>query len=175
MALDGLAALADQSLLRPEEADRDEEPRFRMLETVREFAAGRLEASGEARAVRARHAAYHLALAERAAPALAGPEQGAWLERLDGAHDDLRRALAWFAAQGPASAGLRLAAALLRFWQIRGHAAEGRSWLDRLLGAGAGRRRRLPCGRGPWPPAGALAHEQDDHAAAGRGTGPPCA
>ena len=151
------------------------EPRFRMLETVREYAAERLEASGEAQAVRARHAAYYLALAERAAPALAGPEQGAWLERLDGAHDNLRRALAWFAAQGPPGAGLRLAAALLRFWQIRGHAAEGRSWLDRLLGAGAGRRRRPPCGRGPWPPPARWPTSRTTTPPPGRRTGPPCA
>ena len=152
-ALDGLAALADQSLLRPEEADQDDEPRFRMLETVREFAAERLEGSGEARAVRARHAAYHLALAERAAPALAGPEQGAWLDRLEQEHDDLPAGAGLVRGAGPAGRGPapgRRAAAVLADPGTRGRGPElarpparrRRGAAGCRAGAGPGRRRR---------------------------------
>jgi len=136
--LDGLGSLVDHSLLR-QEAPPDGAPCFRMLETVREYARERLEQSGEAAAVRRRHAAYFLALAERAAPGLSGPAQGAWLERLEGEHDDLRAALAWAAAdEQSGAAGLRLAGALGRFWEARGHFSEGLHWLEQALEASAG-------------------------------------
>jgi predicted ATPase/DNA-binding SARP family transcriptional activator len=92
--LDGLASLVDNSLLR--QVDLEEgEPRFAMLETIREYGLERLEASGEAPALRRRHAEHYLALAEDAEPKLRGAEQAEWLARLEQEHDNLRAALAW--------------------------------------------------------------------------------
>ena len=154
-ALPGLGQLLDKSLLRQQEPP-DGEPRFAMLETVREYALERLEQSGEAAAIRRRHAGHFLAMAERAAPALAGPGQRGWLERLEAEHDNLRAALGWsIAADDESAAALRLAGALGRFWEVRGHLTEGRRWLERALAVGAaapprrGRRRSARPGR--WP------------------------
>ncbi|HET8631997.1 MAG TPA: tetratricopeptide repeat protein [Thermomicrobiales bacterium] len=134
-ALDGLDALARASLLR-RVGDGAGEPRFTMLETIREYAGERLDESGEAGAVRARHAAYYLALAERAEPHLwGGPEQRAWVERLEAEHDNGRAALAWAAERGEAELELRLVAALGWFWFTHGHATEGRGRLERALAA----------------------------------------
>jgi non-specific serine/threonine protein kinase len=115
--------------------------RYRLLETVREYAAERLADEGHAAAaaVRQRHAGHYAALAERAAAALWGADQAAWLARLDAELDNLRAALAWgVAAGGDPEAGLRLAGALWRFWGRRGRAGEGRAHLERLLAGGAG-------------------------------------
>ncbi|MCA9880145.1 MAG: XRE family transcriptional regulator, partial [Thermomicrobiales bacterium] len=92
--LDLVASLVDKSLLRRLDAG-DGEPRFGMLATIREYGLERLAAGGEAESVRAAHAAYFLALAERAEPALIGPEQGEWLARVEAEHDNLRLALEW--------------------------------------------------------------------------------
>jgi tetratricopeptide (TPR) repeat protein len=109
------------------------ETRFVLLETLQEYAWERLEASGEAEAVRRAHAAYYLQLAEEAEPALQGPEQGVWLGRLEREHDNLRAALQWAQDSGEAEIGLRLAGALGHFWYLQGHWSEGRRWLDALL------------------------------------------
>ncbi len=130
--LDGLAQLVDQSLLRQAEGPEGE-PRFAMLETIREYAAERFEASWDAEAVRRRHAEYYLALAEQAAPELVGPQQGAWLERLEREHDNLRAALGWALERGDETLGLPLAAAMGHFWAVRGHLSEGQEWLERAL------------------------------------------
>jgi DNA-binding CsgD family transcriptional regulator/tetratricopeptide (TPR) repeat protein len=130
--LDGLALLVDQSLLRRTEGPEGE-PRFGMLETIREYAAERLEVSGDAETVRRRHAEYYLALAEQAEPELTGPRQATWLERLEREHDNLRAALGWALEHDQAKLGLHLAAALWRFWDLRGHFGEGRDWLERAL------------------------------------------
>ena len=122
--LDGLAVLVDHSLLQRDESAATgalREPRFRMLETVREYALERLEESGEADAIRGQHAAYAVALAARAAPALRGPRQAAWLARLEAERDNLRAALAWLAAHGDVERRLRLAGALWWFWYLGGH------------------------------------------------------
>ena len=132
---EGLASLVAQSLLRSEE-QADGEPRFSMLETIREYALERLEVSGEAAVARQRHAAYYLALAEEADPKLRSAEQLPWLERLEGEHDNLRAALVWgLSPAGESATAMRLAAALAWFWYLRGHFSEGRGWLDRALAA----------------------------------------
>lgn len=133
-ALEVAASLADKSLLRYIE-QADSEPRFAMLETIREFAQEKLRESGEVEAVRVRHLDYFLTLAEKAEPQLKGPQQMAWLHRLEAEHDNLRAALARALAQAgdDSSAALRLAAALHWFWFVRGYWSEGREWLAKAL------------------------------------------
>jgi predicted ATPase/transcriptional regulator with XRE-family HTH domain len=135
--LEGLRSLVEQSLLRPE-AGPEDEPRFGMLETIREYAGAQLEASGEAEETRHRHAIYYLSRAEAAAPELTGPEQVVWLERLERDLDNLRAALGWAQERGEAETGLRLAAATWRYWAARGHLREGRAWLEGLLALARG-------------------------------------
>ena len=89
-----MVALAEQSLLRQVEGP-DGSPRVAMLATIREFALEHLEATGEAEALRDRHAAYFLEVAERAGPELSGSEQAVWLDRLEVDHDNFRAALGW--------------------------------------------------------------------------------
>jgi predicted ATPase/class 3 adenylate cyclase len=163
--LDGLAALADQSLLRQE--DVAGEPRFMMLETIREFALERLEASGEADEIRRRHAAAFLALAERAAPHLLGPHRTDWLDRLEREHDNMRAAIAWAIERGEAAVAQRLGTALWRFWQMRGHLREGSERLAAILAieAGAGRSREYARA---LEAAGGIAYWRGDFAAAER-------
>jgi predicted ATPase/DNA-binding CsgD family transcriptional regulator len=129
--LEGLASLVDKSLLRQEEAEG--EPSFGMLETIREYATERLEAGGDAEMLRRRHAERYLALIERAEPGLTGPQQGAWLERLEREHDNLRAALGWALERDEAELGLRFAGALGRFWEVHGHLSEGQGWLEKAL------------------------------------------
>ena len=114
------------------------EPRFGMLETIREYALERLDERGDSQAVRRRHAGFYLSLAEEAGPALLGPQQLRWLERLDAELTDIRAALSWAAESGETEVGLRIGAALWRFWQIRGPAAEGREHLEQLLARSSG-------------------------------------
>ncbi len=139
--LDGLVSLINNNLARVKvDNEGDGETRVGMLETLREYGLERLEATGETAAVRGRHAAYYLALVEAAEPELMGAEQERWLGRLEAEHDNLRAALGW--AGEPAGAGdemaLQFAGALWRFWWIRGHLAEGRRWMEGLLGRGGG-------------------------------------
>ncbi len=130
--LDVLSSLLDKSLLQAED-QLDGERRFGMLETIREYALERLEAVAYVVTLRRVHAAFYLALAEEAAPALRGPAQGLWLARLEREHDNLRAALGWAWQGGDADLGLRLAAALCGFWEAHGHLREGREWLQRML------------------------------------------
>jgi len=132
--LDGLASLINNNLARVQVGgEGDGEQRVGMLETMREYGLERLEAAGEAMAARGRHAAYYLTLAEAAEPELTGTEQERWLGRLEIEHDNLRAALRWERDGGEPEVGLRLAAALWRFWLIHGHLGEGRGWLEGLL------------------------------------------
>jgi non-specific serine/threonine protein kinase len=137
--LDVLARLVDKSLVvAGDGAPAGGERRYALLETVRQYAWERLAAGGDAATTRARHAAYFLDLAEAAEPALNGPDQAAWLTRLDAERENLRAALAWSLEQDTGEPGLRLAAGLWRFWVTRGYLTEGQQWLDRVLSAGAG-------------------------------------
>ena len=142
--VDGLASLVDKSLVRQQDDIRGE-PRFTMLETIREYALERLAISGEVEAVRGHHAVLYLTLAEDAEARLRGPEQLMILRRLETEHDNLRVALQWLAA-GAASdpeAFVRLVAALWYFWFLRGYWGEWERWREAALGqagwqAGAG-------------------------------------
>jgi predicted ATPase/class 3 adenylate cyclase len=137
--LDGVDALVARSLLRQDEAPNGGEPRFVMLETIREYALEQLTTSGEAEAVRRQHAAYYLALAERDEARLLGPEQLRWLDELEAEHDNFRAALGWYrVAPDGAADGLRLAGTLWEFWYLRGYNSEGRDWLEGALARGEG-------------------------------------
>jgi predicted ATPase/DNA-binding CsgD family transcriptional regulator len=130
--LDLLSSLVDKSLVVV--VRDDEESRYRMLETVRQYASDTLGESAIKAAVRAGHASFMLDLAEKAETGLTGPEQALWLGRLEKEHDNLRAALGWFAEEKEVERGLRLAAALVRFWWFRGYLIEGRARLESLLG-----------------------------------------
>jgi predicted ATPase len=140
-AQDGLAALVDQSLVR-QDAGLDGEPRFTMLETIREYALEQLAACGEAEVLREQHLEHYLALAEAAELRLNGAEQLTWLERLETEHDNLRAGLEWCRVEPDRNAvGLRLVCALGQFWTLRGYISEGR---ERLAGALAHQGIRTP-------------------------------
>jgi non-specific serine/threonine protein kinase len=135
--LDGVDSLIGKGLLRPV-APLGAEPRFGLLETIREFAVEQLDENHETDALRARHAAYYLALAERLEPTLWGIESSASLERLEREHGNLRTALAWSLEESNrAEIGLRMVAALGRFWMLHCHLSEGRRWIEQALASGA--------------------------------------
>jgi predicted ATPase len=119
--LETLSSLVDSSLVQAD--TRGGEPRFALLETIREYALERL-GDGDSVQTHDRHAAYFLALAEPAAAEFAGPGQLAWLDRLETEHDDLLAAMSWLVDQDPPEQALRLFSATWRFWWLRGHAAE---------------------------------------------------
>jgi predicted ATPase/Tfp pilus assembly protein PilF len=167
---DVVASLIDKSLLRRQPEETGEiagQPRFTMLETIREYAREQMAASGEAEALRKAHAEYYLALVERLEPQLMGPEQAACMDLLELDHDQLRAALAWSRerARG-AELGLRLATALWWFWGQRGYLSEGRGWLESTLAAAQAlpRTRTLDALRAKaLYRAGVLAWYQSDH------------
>jgi predicted ATPase/DNA-binding XRE family transcriptional regulator len=130
--LDGLESLVGKSLVRLS-AGPDGEPRFTLLETIREYALDQLDRNGGLAGARRRHAAAYAALARAAAPQLRGAEQERWLQRLHADYHNLRAALEWLAEHDP-EAGLRCAADLCQFWHMRSLLGEGRDWLARLLG-----------------------------------------
>ena len=130
--LEVLGGLAEQSLVTVERARLDG-VRYGMLEPVRQYARDLLEEAGEAAATRRRHAEHFLGLAESADPAMLGPENATWLERLAREHDNLREALRWAREVGDVETGLRLAGALGWFWWIHGHLGEGRRWVEEFL------------------------------------------
>ncbi|MGE0540735.1 MAG: hypothetical protein AB7R89_11210 [Dehalococcoidia bacterium] len=109
--------------------------RYHLLEVIRAYAAEKLEASGEAAAVRERHAVYLLDLAQSARDGMTGPAQAEWVRRLDLEHHNLRAALTWALAAGEGELALELCASLSRFWYIRGYFREGRDWSARALAA----------------------------------------
>ncbi len=128
--LDGVAELVDQSLLR--QVPRPGLVRYVMLETIREYAAERLEAMPEAEGARGAHAAAFLALVETGGRPHAGLARKDWLERVDTEHNNIRAALGWYREHDPRAA-LRLAASMSAFWSLRGHHTEGRQRLGELL------------------------------------------
>ncbi|MDQ4035759.1 MAG: adenylate/guanylate cyclase domain-containing protein [Chloroflexota bacterium] len=130
--LDGLANLVDHSLVRPMGAGHGN-TRFTMLETIRDSAVERLAASGDDAAVRQRHAETFRDLAEDAERQLTRQDRVAWLGRLEEEHGNLRAALDWSERIGDSDMGLRIGAAIWRFWQQQGHLTEGRARLERLL------------------------------------------
>jgi predicted ATPase/DNA-binding XRE family transcriptional regulator len=135
--LQHMSALVDQSLVQ-QQANIQHEPRFTMLETVREYALERLEESGELERLHRRHASYFLELAEKEERASQGPLQRAWLDRLETEHDNLRAALAWSrTSQGDTEMGLQLTGALSHFWYVREHHSESRMWLQSALARGS--------------------------------------
>jgi predicted ATPase/class 3 adenylate cyclase len=129
--LDLLARLVDKSLVIFEQ--RDSEARFRMMETIRQYARDRLLESTEAETIRDRHLDFFMAFAEEVEPKLRGPEQMQWLDRLDLEHDNLRAALEWSLGAGRVEKGLRLGAALAWFWERRGYMSEGQAHLTAIL------------------------------------------
>ena len=143
--LDGLASLIDMNLLQ-QIAQEAEEPRLLMLETIREFGLECLRASGELETIRQAHTVYFLGLAEEADSEFEGPQQTMWLDHLEQEYGNLRAAMWWLLEQGetgqnPESGwemALRLGGALRKFWMVRGHGTEGRTFLARALAGSKG-------------------------------------
>jgi predicted ATPase len=161
--LDGMASMVDKSLVQQVEQAKGES-RFVMLETIREYALEKLEASGEKPLTKRAHAAYCLVLAEENTEQ-SGAEGAEWLERFMLEHDNFLAGLEWLTQTGDADWGLRLGAALFRFWEMREYLAEGRDSLGKVL--------KLPGAAGPSKAraralfaAGVLAGEQGDYVAA---------
>lgn len=132
--LETLLMLSEQSLVVPDSVHRaDVEPRFIMLETIREVALGQLLARGEEEATRQRHAERFRQVAAQAKPELNGFRQREWMERLERDLHNIRAALTWLITTSQADLAMGLAGDLLMFWLKRAHVAEGRAWLERAL------------------------------------------
>ena len=161
--LDGVGSLVEHSLVRLGEAF-DGEPRFRMLETVREYALERLEAGGEESVTRRRHRDYYRALAERVAAELRGPRDAQLFDQLELEHENLRAALDWSEAEADGiEAVASMVEALAWFWMLRNHAREAWSRVERLAAHASGTaaaRARL------FGVAGYLAYSRGAHAEA---------
>ncbi len=165
--LDDLTGLAEHALVQVELL-AEPEARYRLLETVRQYAAERLVEAGEGDALHERHAAHYLALAETSAPHFASGVPAPWLARLEREHDNLRRALAWSIGRGETDRALRLVGSLWRLWYFGGAVGEGRRWCAATLALPAD-----PADEALAGPlalalhgAGRLAYLQGDHVAA---------
>lgn len=132
---DVLSSLVDKSLIQQTDHGNDE-PRFAMLETIREYCLERLGAADEAHATRRAHAAYCLVLAEEGNPDLSETDRAAWLARCDIEHDNFSAALDWLFQGSDLEWTFRLCLALFRFWEMREHLAEGRARLESVLRLG---------------------------------------
>jgi predicted ATPase/class 3 adenylate cyclase len=159
-ALGGLSVLLDNSLIRRKETP-NEEVRFDMLQTIREYGLELLDAGEEGAAIRTRHAEHFLALAEEAEPHLRAPKQDHWLDLLEIEHDNLRAAVGWAIDADEAEIGMRLVGALWRFWHLRGYLAEGRRWADDVLALPKAERRTALRAKAVSA-AGSLAYWQND-------------
>ncbi len=164
-----LLALVEQNMVRP--VGPADEPRFTMLETIREFAATQLAASGDAVPSAERHAAYFQRYAERFSRLTTDEGPLSWNAALEAESENLRAALRWHAARRQSAAGLHLATTLYAFWTTNGRLREGYHWLteafdaqstdlDRLLRAQCQRLAALlgyylgrydACSTTPWP------------------------
>jgi predicted ATPase/Tfp pilus assembly protein PilF/transcriptional regulator with XRE-family HTH domain len=160
--LEDMASLIDQSLVQ-RKTDTAGAPRFVMLRVIREYARERLAENGEDATLQRHFAAYFLALAEEAEFHLTGAAQPEWLEHLALEHDNLRAVLAWCMAGDDGESGLRMAGALWRFWDIRGHLDEGRRWLEEFLARSAA---RTALRATTLSAAGVLAESQGDYGVA---------
>lgn len=140
--LDLLTQLVNKSLVIPE-SKKNGEARYRLLETIRQYARERLLEAGGGETVRERHLEYYLKLSEQAEPELRGPHQIAWLDRLEDEVDNIRAALEW-SFDTNVEAGLRILSALLWFWHIRSGKVEGIEWLERALASETEERNGAP-------------------------------
>ena len=164
--LEDLAALVDQSLLaRLPDTVSGRQARYLMLQTVREFALERLEASGESGAIRQKHAEFFSSQAELAEDALIGPEQLHWQARLDHDYENYRAALRWAVDCRDAALGSQLAWGLWRFWSARGWLTEARAWLNDVLALGWDVEQTALRMKAVWA-AGRISLEGGDHATA---------
>ena len=159
-----LPLLVDHSLVRPVERS-DGEPRFAMLETIREFGMERLAQTGEETGIRRAHAEYMLTMVEAVAPELVRSEQVTAFARLDDEYANLRSALGWSLEEDEGEIALRFGAALWRYWMVRGLMSEGRRFLDRALAKEA-LAAVHEAGATALYGAGALAEDQHDFARA---------
>jgi predicted ATPase len=162
--LDGMTSMVDKSLVQQVE-QADGESRFLMLETIREYAREKLEASMEGASTRRAHAAYCLVLAEEEGAAQGGAEGAEWPERMELEHNNFRAALEWLTETEDVDWGLRLGTGLFRFWEMREHLAEGRYRLAKLLKM-VGATTRTKVRERALFAAGVLAGEQGDYASA---------
>ena len=131
--LELLSGLVEKSLAIAELTAESGGVRYRLLDSIRQYALEKLEQSGELEDVKRAHAGYFLALAEEAEPELIGPRETEWFERLEEEIDNLRAALSWASEHGEAELGLRLAGSLMSFWLTEGHYGEGRGWVEGAL------------------------------------------
>jgi len=156
---DVITELVDKSMLVADSAGRVE-TRYRLLETMREYALEKLMASAEIDEARKRHLDYFVQFAEEAEPKVLGAEQLAWLKRLEAEHDNLRAALQWSLASDNSQAALRLAGAVFWFWYLRADWSEGLGWLEHALALDEREqsRRREAAGRDYTPSPAEVAH-----------------
>jgi predicted ATPase len=126
-----LTGLVEKSLVLMTEVDGA--ARYRLLETVRQYAREKLDAAGEHAEVGRAHLLWYLDVVADASTRLRGPEQKRWLDRIECEHDNIRAALAWAIDAGEAELALRLGTAMVVFWEMRGYLAEGQAWIERAL------------------------------------------
>jgi predicted ATPase len=160
--LEGMASLLDKSMIQRADGVSGE-PRFSLLETIREYALEHLAHDQTRERVYASHARYFLELAEHAEHDFAGSHQGESLAQLRQEHDNLRAALRWSLATHEAELAIRLVAALWKFWRLRGHSHEGRRWAEAALALAP---QPSPAAAVALCGAGWLAYDEGDHAAA---------
>lgn len=136
--LEQLASLVDKSMLQHERRENGE-PRFIMLETLREYALEQLEAGGNTQSTRRRHWTYYSQLVEAIEPGPKEPDLPSWMKLLEEEHDNLRAALKWALEQDEVDVALGMAGAVWKLWQIHGHVEEGVEWMKTILGRSQGR------------------------------------
>jgi predicted ATPase/DNA-binding SARP family transcriptional activator len=159
-----LSHLVDKSLIA---VTQDGATRYRLLDTIRQYAHHKLREAGEADVFQRQHAAFFLSLAKTAEPKMKSAERGVWMDRLDVEHDNLRAALGWSRESEAAEMVLELAGALYWFWYFRGYLAEARGWLEAALALGEAptTERGTPARANALFAAGSIAWAQSDYRA----------